>query len=440
ALDPIVVKGSKFFNSATGDQFLIRGAAYQPSKSGTDPLSDSTTCRRDVARFKDLGLNAIRVYQTDPRNNHDACMKMLEDAGIYLLLDLADPAFSVNRKQPDYTADLLAYYKYKVQAFAKYPNMLGFIAGNEVSNDAATSPASAMVKALLRDTKAYVRTMGKDRQIPVGYASNDDPDIRMQLAHYFNCGDKQEQADFFGVNLYQWCGDGSNYETSGYSTVVRNFTDFNVPVFLSEYGCNAVRPRTFPEVGAIYTSPMADVISGGVVYQYTQEENDYGLVDIKSATDASPRADYHNFKNQLSSATGSGSFTGVKMADYNPSNSADSECPAVTNTWRASSKLPSRPSAAGCKCMMRSVHCEIAQTPATHPSMSIQDFGTAASNVLDVICGKISCRDIAVDPPKGTYGRYSGCSQHEKVSWALNAYFQKMGRDRSACDFEGFAK
>jgi hypothetical protein len=36
----------------------------------------------------ELGTNAIRVYHVDPHANHDGCMKVLADAGIYLFVDL----------------------------------------------------------------------------------------------------------------------------------------------------------------------------------------------------------------------------------------------------------------------------------------------------------------------------------------------------------------
>lgn len=46
------------------DRFYIRGIDYQPGGSSgrTDPLADTTTCKRDIAKFKDLGVNTIRVY------------------------------------------------------------------------------------------------------------------------------------------------------------------------------------------------------------------------------------------------------------------------------------------------------------------------------------------------------------------------------------------
>lgn len=66
ALNPITIKGTKFFDSVTKDQFYIKGVAYQPrtlSVGFTDPLSKPSDCKRDFALMKDLGLNTVRVYQ-----------------------------------------------------------------------------------------------------------------------------------------------------------------------------------------------------------------------------------------------------------------------------------------------------------------------------------------------------------------------------------------
>lgn len=120
-------------------------------------------------------------------------MKSFEDAGIYLLLDIATPHFSINRKSPEYTVHLYNAYKATVDAFAKYPNLIGFIAGNEVTNDKTNTQASAYVKGALRDIKQYIKNT-KSRQIPVGYASNDDEFIRDAIKDYFVCGDETAQA------------------------------------------------------------------------------------------------------------------------------------------------------------------------------------------------------------------------------------------------------
>lgn len=38
--------------------------------------------------MKELGTNAIRVYHVDADKDHDGCMEVFADAGIYLLIDL----------------------------------------------------------------------------------------------------------------------------------------------------------------------------------------------------------------------------------------------------------------------------------------------------------------------------------------------------------------
>lgn len=119
-------------------------------------------------------------------------MKSFADAGIYLLLDIATPHFSINRKSPEYGVHLYDAYKGTVDAFAKYDNVVGFIAGNEVTNDKTNTQASAYVKAALRDIKHYIKN-SKQRSIPVGYASNDDEYIRDDIKDYFNCGDVESQ-------------------------------------------------------------------------------------------------------------------------------------------------------------------------------------------------------------------------------------------------------
>lgn len=66
----------------------------------------------------------------------------------------------------------------------------------------------------------------------------------------------------------------------------------------SEYGCNEVQPRIFTEVGALYGKEMTS-LSGGLVYEYSQEEADYGLVVINDNGTVSLREDFHNLQGQF---------------------------------------------------------------------------------------------------------------------------------------------
>lgn len=62
-----------------------------------DPLADTSLCKRDIPKFKSLGLNTIRIYSIDNTANHDACMSLLADAGIYVVFDVNTPKYSINR-------------------------------------------------------------------------------------------------------------------------------------------------------------------------------------------------------------------------------------------------------------------------------------------------------------------------------------------------------
>lgn len=260
---------------------------YQPGgsakvKKGSDPLSDINKCSRDIFLFQKLGINTIRVYSVDPDVNHDECMSLLAAAGIYLVLDVNSPLEHqhLNNEEPwtTYTPMYLEHIFKVIDQFAAYPNTMAFLAGNEIIFDEKSADASPnYVKAVVRDMKAYM-TNHVSRVIPVGYSNADDLKFRTSLAHYLECGDVG-YIDFFGVNSYQWCGDNT-FEGSGYDKLVEDYKDYSLPVFFTEFGCNLVMPRQWQEIEALYSEKMTGVFSGGLVYEFTQGANEYGLVEL----------------------------------------------------------------------------------------------------------------------------------------------------------------
>lgn len=341
----IKINGNAFFNSKTGDRFYIRGVDYQPGGSSnlTDPLADVQTCKRDIPVFQDLGINTIRVYTVDNSLDHTECMQMLQDAGIYLILDVNTPEASISRYDPacSYNADYLQSIFATVDVFAQYDNLLGFFAGNEVINMANNTFTATYVKAVVRDLKKYIKARNY-REIPVGYSAADIESNRLLAAQYFNCGDDSDaRIDMFGVNDYSWCGQ-SSFLTSGYSQKMKLYNGYSIPIFLSEFGCNQVAgSRPFQEIGSIYSTQMSSVFSGGLVYEYSNETNNYGLVQIDSPTEVTKLDDFNNLKNQYSqhpNPTGSGG--------YSTSNNY-STCPDYqAGVWEANNTLPEMPSAA----------------------------------------------------------------------------------------------
>ncbi|KAG0337464.1 1,3-beta-glucanosyltransferase gas1 [Podila horticola] len=426
ALNPIIIKGTKFFDSVTRDQFFIKGVAYQPrTLSSIDPLATPEDCRRDFALMKDLGLNTVRVYQVNTSLNHDGCMNILEEYGMYLLLDLASTSHSVIRTSPEYNTNIWNGVRATVDAFQGYTNTLAFFAGNEVTNDKNTTDASPYVKALVRDIKTYIAS-NSQRRIPVGYANNDDPDIRLQVQAYLNCGPEAERIDFFGINLYEWCGEGATYKTSGYVERTNDISSYSVPVFLSEFGCNLVSPRTFPEVKSIFGPDMTGSWSGGVVYEWSQEENNYGLVHINQDNTVEILADYNNLKAVLASVHP----IGVTMDAFTEQRPA-SACPAITPAWQASTILPPTPSSSACECMMSSLGCAASDQASNSASLG---------DLLNTVCGMTSCEDIGSNGKTGVYGKYSFCSPAQKLSYIYNSYYMTVGQNSAdSCNFQGNA-
>ncbi|KAK5107170.1 hypothetical protein LTR62_001664 [Meristemomyces frigidus] len=442
AVDPIVIKGSKFFYKTNGTQFYIKGVAYQQDYNGgganqtastgnsfttvdyTDPLADFSSCSRDIPYLQQLQTNTIRVYAIDPTKDHSQCMNALADAGIYVISDLSSPSQSINRDDPAWNDQLYARYTSVVDSLANYTNTLGFFAGNEVSNAPNNTEASAFVKAAVRDTKAYIKSMNY-RTIGVGYATNDDAEIRVDMADYFNCGDSASAIDFWGYNIYSWCGD-SSYTTSGYDVRTKEFSTYSVPAFFAEYGCNKVEPRTFTDVSTLYGPLMNGVWSGGIVYMYFQEANDFGLVSV-SGNSVTPNQDFQNLKQELSNVT----VSGVNSASYNPTNSA-AACPTLDQTWAAeATPLPPSPNQQLCSCMYDSLGCVVASGAST------SDYGTLFGQVCGY--GASICDGIAANASTGTYGAYGMCNSTEQLAYAFNQYYLGQSAVASACSFGGSA-
>ncbi|KAF2827231.1 1,3-beta-glucanosyltransferase gel4 precursor [Ophiobolus disseminans] len=435
ALDPITIKGQKFFYK-NGTQFFMKGVAYQQgvntnttqSTDSTlqivDPLADTTACKRDIEYLKKIQTNTIRVYAIDPSKDHKTCMNALSDAGIYVIADLSEPKNSIIRDDPQWNTKIYERYTSVVDELMKYDNTLGFFAGNEVSNQPNNTIASAFVKAAVRDTKAYIKSKNY-REIGVGYATNDDADIRSNLAAYFDCGDKETAIDFWGYNIYSWCGD-SSFEESGFDVRTKEFEKYNVPVFFAEYGCNTPRPRPFTEVGALYGKQMTGVWSGGIVYMYFEEENQYGLATISNGK-VKTNQDFDNLAKEIAKVNPSG----VSKDSYTPTNTAAATCPKVTaGKWEAvSSPLPATPNAQLCSCMTETLSCVVADNVEEKSYKDMFDF------ICGVEKGKY-CAGINKNATAGAYGAYGMCNSKQQLGFALNAYAKAVP---NGCGFKGKA-
>lgn len=323
----VTIKGNAFF--AGSDRFFIRGVDYQPggSSKAADPLADVDICKRDIDEFKKLNINTVRIYTIDNTKDHDECMGLLADAGIYLALDVNTPKYSIRQDKPgpSYNGKYLQNVFATVDKFQKYDNLLLFFAGNEVINDVPTSESAPYVKAVIRDMKQYISNRGY-RKIPVGYSAADISKNRIETAHYLNCGTDDARGDFFAFNDYSWCAP-SDFKESGWSQKIKDFGDYSVPIFLSEYGC-VETPRNFEEVATLYSDKMSSVYSGGLAYEYTQEAGNpkYGLVKVSGDT-ATNQPDFKDLSDAFEKVQDFKGDHGYKTSG------TKSECPPKSDTF-----------------------------------------------------------------------------------------------------------
>jgi 1,3-beta-glucanosyltransferase GAS3 len=253
-----------------------------------------------------LGVNTIRIYNLDPDLDHAACASIFNAAGIYMILDVNSPLpnQSLNRGAPweSYSSTYLERVFDVVAGFMHFNNTLGFFSGNEVINEDSVPQVPSYIRAVTRDLKDFIAKQSP-RIIPVGYSAADVRPLLMGTFNYLSCGlsnDTSSNIDFFGLNSYSWCG-AATFETSGYNVLVEDFGNTTVPVFFSEYGCNLVTPRQFTEVPALYSSQMTTVFSGGLIYEYSEEPNNYGLVNLNDNGSVSILQDYNNLRKQYDS-------------------------------------------------------------------------------------------------------------------------------------------
>ena len=112
---------------------------------------------------------------------------------------------------------------------------------------------------------------------------------------------------------------------------------------MSEYGC-ITNTRTFAETAALYQADMTSAFSGGLVYEYAEEGNGYGIVTINGNTVTPISQQFSDLQSELAKTqdpTGDGGYS---------ANNAPQDCPGQSENWDTKpftgSALPACPSGA----------------------------------------------------------------------------------------------
>jgi hypothetical protein len=127
---------------------------------------------------------------------------------------------------------------------------------------------------------------------------------------------------------------------------------------LSEYGC-ITNGRNFDELGALMSSQMTGVYSGGLMFEYALEPNNFGIVDLSSGS-VKELGDFNKFQSALSkypAPTGNG---GAATTTHSVA------CPTKDANWLVDTTLlPAIPDGAKQVCVSRSILGRIELTDET---------------------------------------------------------------------------
>ncbi|KAI9988158.1 hypothetical protein PInf_024427 [Phytophthora infestans] len=301
ATNPVIIKGNRFFDSATGDYFPIKGVNYYP-RPNTGPLDKNNLdlfsndfkhiWQRDVPQFAALEANVVRLYAVDPEVDHTAFMCTLESAGVYVIVDLGANCEGCEITTDAAPACYPASYKTRgeriIKQFARFDNVLAFSGGNEINHRTGGNPwtwNAPCQKKFIRDMRAFIQSCSNLRQVPVGLVVADMN--RAENAQYYNCrtdeSDELENAQWYGINTYVHCDDISDpTKATGFNMLRDSFKsyDYSIPVVLTEFGC--VSPafptvdgyeaqRTFHDAVFMNLPEYSDYFAGGVAFEYSTE-------------------------------------------------------------------------------------------------------------------------------------------------------------------------
>lgn len=254
-LPPLELHGNQFFDSETGASVGLKGVAYYPrpnagilNVNGVDFFHEEFRhlWEADIVWMKELGINAIRIYAVDTSKDHDGFMCAMQEAGIYVLVGLSatcDGCSITMDPAPDcYSPSLKLRGMQVINHFAKYENVLGFDATNEVHLNSEVADTGPCQRKFLSDMRTFIAECeAMPRKIPVGLSFADRD--RILKRDYYNCEEEPGDngyPDWFGLNIYLDCNPVyvNASETRAFPVLASDFENYSLPVLVSLlFGC-----------------------------------------------------------------------------------------------------------------------------------------------------------------------------------------------------------
>ncbi|KAK3679784.1 1,3-beta-glucanosyltransferase [Recurvomyces mirabilis] len=356
---PIVVKGNALYRGC--ERWLVKGISYLPYASDREPNGDKVLLdalahdrlhelEADVFTLHDLGLNTISVRHLEPDTDHTAALKLLEREGIYVLVTIFDGLHKRRNRWPTedkttpedyvrqhYNAETMISNLRLVEELADHPNVLGFVVSGSSMNTVRNTKAAEVLRACIRDTKAFLHARGK-RAVPIGATMSDLASLRLPFLQYFSSGSPPECADFAAIDCYSWAGK-SSFQISGWKNLVASVSKVTrMPLMLSAFGANITQPRLWDELLCLYSPDMTGVFSGGFAYTFFESGNGHGIVKTQEDGFRKPARDFDRFRKHFK-------IINCRAAKELFSQASDAEVPALelqnlpSDRWAAGPEL-----------------------------------------------------------------------------------------------------
>nr|AIG55539.1 secreted protein [Thraustotheca clavata] len=330
-VNPLIIKGYKFFDSVTGNEFRIKGIGIYPranagkqyDANSVDWFSDDMEAiwQPQLANLQALGVNTIRIYAVDPTKSHDKFMCALNKLGMYAFVGMSavcEGCYILDEAAPGcYSSAMFTRAQMIYNAFAVYDNVIGFSVGNENNLGKTINLSAPCVKALIRDVRAYGQNCaGSLRQIPIV--------LMFGFNQYVECDPQKDLSYDLSAGLQKLMSD---YAKSNYSR----------PIVFGEFGCikikntidNIEQQRTFLDAKWMNTEPaMTEYVAGGNAFEYSVEKAN--LID-KTVTPPFASADAGRY--------GIGYFT-PGNCDFNSTPCVYNKYPEFDNLGKAYNATP----------------------------------------------------------------------------------------------------
>ncbi|MBN1384576.1 MAG: discoidin domain-containing protein [Elusimicrobia bacterium] len=256
--------------------FFIKGVGYQPVPIGIDvgyPVYDkSDIYQRDLKLLRSIGCNTLRTWgAANNKGFLDACYNNGKDSIYVITGPYLDPKLNFAQKSDQ--DKVIAEWKKFINEFKDHPAILMWQLGNEYNY---------WHKHNIRDYYKFLNKLAKiayelegENYHPFTTANGDvrNPTGPVGDKRFFTDDKTMDYLDVWGANVYIGKSFGNMFEEYSLRS--------EKPLWISEYGCDALDDRTKNEYQDVHAGfgiglwnemeYNSDICSGGTIMAYSDE-------------------------------------------------------------------------------------------------------------------------------------------------------------------------